>query len=168
MTVDPSHRLTPHFTWGELTGSRGHPDLVAANRCEAEAHLEALTATAKKAERVRAAFGRPIRVHSGFRGAALNAAVGGAATSQHVRGEALDFSIPGVDCFSVWDWIVEGPHLLYGQCLLEGRAGGPVSWIHLSLGEPWRDRERSREAGSNLRGGVVRITHRDGLPIRLT
>lgn len=34
--------------------------------------------------------GRPLRVNSGYRCPELNRAVGGAATSQHVRGEAAD------------------------------------------------------------------------------
>lgn len=38
----------------------------------------------------RAEFGAPITVNSGYRSPKLNAAVGGAATSQHIRGEAAD------------------------------------------------------------------------------
>lgn len=38
----------------------------------------------------REAFGGPIRVGSGYRSIALNKAVGGVPTSQHLRGEAAD------------------------------------------------------------------------------
>lgn len=38
----------------------------------------------------RAEFGAPITVNSGYRSPKLNAAVGGASTSQHLRGEAAD------------------------------------------------------------------------------
>jgi len=160
----PGDRPTPHFSWGEMTAT-SHADLEAANRMEAMPFALALAATAAMLEVVRSRFDRPIRVHSGFRGPSLNAAVGGSATSQHLRGEAADFSIRGVRLEDVADWIVDDSGLAYGQVLIEGRGGVP-SWIHLSLGEPWRARERCREAGSNLTGRV-RITSRDGLPIRL-
>lgn len=35
-------------------------------------------------------YGKPIRISSGFRNAAVNKAVGGVANSQHLRGEAAD------------------------------------------------------------------------------
>lgn len=41
---------------------------------------------------VREAWGKPIRVNSGFRSPVLNRAVGGAASSQHVVGEAADIT----------------------------------------------------------------------------
>ena len=39
---------------------------------------------------VRELWGKPIGVNSGYRSPALNAAVGGAAASQHMKGEAFD------------------------------------------------------------------------------
>lgn len=41
---------------------------------------------------LRTAYGKPIAVNSGYRSKAVNAAVGGAASSQHVTGEAADIS----------------------------------------------------------------------------
>lgn len=41
---------------------------------------------------LRDAWGKPLSVNSGYRCPALNAAVGGVATSQHVKGEAADIS----------------------------------------------------------------------------
>lgn len=41
---------------------------------------------------VREAWGKPIRVNSGFRSPVLNKAVGGSASSQHVTGEAADIT----------------------------------------------------------------------------
>lgn len=39
---------------------------------------------------LRDAWGKPLKVNSGYRCKALNAAVGGVLTSQHVKGEAAD------------------------------------------------------------------------------
>ena len=41
---------------------------------------------------IRRLWGKPIGVNSGYRSPALNAAVGGVATSQHVKGEAADIT----------------------------------------------------------------------------
>ena len=41
---------------------------------------------------LRDAWGKPLKVYSGYRCKALNAAVGGVPTSQHVKGEAADIA----------------------------------------------------------------------------
>jgi uncharacterized protein YcbK (DUF882 family) len=41
---------------------------------------------------LRDAWGKPLKVNSGYRCKALNAAVGGVSTSQHVKGEAADIA----------------------------------------------------------------------------
>jgi hypothetical protein len=35
-------------------------------------------------------------------------------------------------------WIVVESGLSYGQVILEGHTAGEPTWIHLSLGSPWR------------------------------
>ena len=45
---------------------------------------------------VRELWGKPIGVNSGYRSPALNAAVGGAAASQHMKGEAADITTGSV------------------------------------------------------------------------
>lgn len=74
--------LAPHFALAELN-PHGNP-LSAAE-------LGRLTELAQLAERARAALGVPLRVTSGHRTAAQNAAAGGADSSQHLSGAALDF-----------------------------------------------------------------------------
>lgn len=46
---------------------------------------------------IRRLWGKPIGVNSGYRSPALNAAVGGVATSQHVKGEAADITTGTVE-----------------------------------------------------------------------
>ena len=56
---------------------------------------------------VRDHFGTTV-INSGYRGPALNAAVGGSATSQHCRGEAVDIECPGTPNYDVALWIEIG------------------------------------------------------------
>ena len=152
MNQDPlvDFKLTAHFGFFEMTASGRHPDLVAANRAWAldEAYpgrLQALVSIATMLESIRVHFGKPGSIHSGARFPTLNRAVGGQPSSQHMKCEAADFHVQGVDLKIAWKWIWAESGLAYGQCLLEGTHGHEPSWIHLSLGEPWRPRSRCRE-----------------------
>lgn len=137
-------QLSPHVTLAEMTRT-GRPGYDHEQAEGAAAVLDALRATAAMLEVVRGHFGRAIIIHSGYRCPELNAAVDGSVTSQHMRGEAADFHVAGVQLEDVWAWVRDHSGLAYGQCLLEPAHGEP-RWVHLSLGEPWRPREKSRQA----------------------
>jgi len=80
---------------------------------------------------VRDHFG-PTVINSGYRGPELNAAIGGAATSQHCRGEAADIECPGTANYDVAKWIED--NLDFDQLILEFHTPGiPDSgWVHVS------------------------------------
>lgn len=140
----PDERITPNFTWGELTGT-GRAAMLDANRREAEPCKAAIVATAHMLQVVRERWG-PIKVNSGFRGPSLNAAVNGSKGSQHMKGEAVDFVPLNASLGEVFDWIRVESKLPYGQVILEGASAANPTWIHLSLGEPWRPKAQSRQA----------------------
>jgi hypothetical protein len=96
-------------------------------------------------EPVRNQFG-PVIIHSGFRSAAVNEKIGGSKTSQHMRGEAADFHCPGATLEHVMKWIVVESGLAYGQVILEGHTAGEPTWIHLSLGAPYRLGSKCQQA----------------------
>ena len=78
--------LSPHFRLDELshTGT-GLPNTPGP------AEVSALVTLCDKVlEPVRAILGVPLRINSGFRSDAVNAAIGGAKKSQHRLGEAAD------------------------------------------------------------------------------
>jgi zinc D-Ala-D-Ala carboxypeptidase len=136
--------LSPHFTFDELTRT-GQTALQDSNRKEASQYLQALTDLCSQLlEPVRARFG-PVSIHSAFRGPSVNAAIGGSKTSQHMKGEAADFHCPGATLDQVMRWIVHDSGLKYGQVILEGPNGRPT-WIHISLGEPYRVGSSCRQA----------------------
>lgn len=138
--------VSKHFSWAELTRT-GSTELQAINREEAEQYRAALTALATTIlEPIRAKFG-PLKVNSAFRGASVNAKVGGSKTSQHLKGEAADIVAPSVSVEELHRWIVTESGLPYGQCILEKTAPArPYSWVHVSLGEPWRKDTLCRQA----------------------
>ena len=138
--------VSEHFSWAELTRT-GSTELQAINREEAEQYRAALTALATTIlEPIRAKFG-PIKINSAFRGASVNAKVGGSKTSQHLKGEAADIVAPSVTVEELHRWIVTESGLPYGQCILEKTAPArPYSWVHVSLGEPWRKDTLCRQA----------------------
>lgn len=137
--------LSPHFTLAEL--SRTSRDAFRAeNEHEAAMHVDSLTALCTDLlEPIRAHFGAPVVIHSGFRCQALNDATPGSSkVSQHMKGEAADFHVEGRSLEEVWTWIWRDSGLSVGQVLLEGH-GGPPAWIHLSLGPPWRPAAKSQQ-----------------------
>lgn len=78
-------------------------------------------------EPVRALLGVPLHVDSGFRCVTLNEKVGGASTSAHLRGDAIDFIPVGLDLMAAFDAIRRTP-LPFDQLIQEC---GPTGWIHL-------------------------------------
>jgi hypothetical protein len=125
-------QISPHFSLEELTKSQTGSRLGVDNDPTA-AHMKALKALCEHVlEPVRAHYGKPVVINSGYRGAALNKAVGGAATSQHCFGEAADIEVPGVPNAALAKWIEA--NLTYDQLILECyKPGVPDSgWVHVS------------------------------------
>ena len=144
MSANLDEQLSEHFTLGELLVTE-HRTLLAENRSPPLAVVVALRALARTTlEPIRQNFGAALIVHSGYRCRAVNEAVGGSITSQHMKGEAADFHIVGVSLRDVFDWIRIESSLPYGQVILE--PGTRPAWIHVSLGEPYRVRGRCRQA----------------------
>lgn len=133
--------LSPHFTLAEMT----HTNSGLSNKPSA-AETKSLTALCVTLlEPIRLKFG-PVSIHSGYRGALVNNFIGGSKTSQHLKGEAADFHCPNAQLEDVMRWIVTKSGLHYGQVILEGHVPNEPTWIHLSLGAPWRVGSKCQQA----------------------
>ena len=138
-------QLSPHFMLSEMTRSdyarRNGIDNTAP--LEVEQNLRALANTVL--ELVRSEVGSPIIVSSGYRCPALNAAVGGAASSQHMKGQAADFTIPGMTNLDVVREIVHASTVIpFDQMILEGWTDANPSgqWVHISYAPSGTERRQ--------------------------
>lgn len=158
--------LSPHFTLFALTRT-DHADLQEENRHVVQEEELKLGVVANLLEAARALLGCDLDVHSARRYLALNKRVGGSERSQHLKCEAADFSPQGPDSeetvTDAWQKLAQAARdgkIKFGQLLLEcesrGREGR-VWWIHLSLGAPYRVKERCGEIATSIDGKFTMI-----------
>lgn len=98
--AEPSERLSANFTFAEMIESgtgRRDPELWRRQCAPPAVVRGAMRRLATKTlQPLRDLFGWPILVNSGYRCVELNRHIGGAARSQHCRGEAADIRLaPG-------------------------------------------------------------------------
>ncbi|RRN78535.1 peptidase M15 [Pseudoxanthomonas sp. SGD-10] len=134
-------QLTTNFTLAELTvTSTGLPNQPGAEE------LSNLRALANHIlQPLRDALGKPVIVNSGYRSAAVNRAVGGAATSQHRTGEAADIVVKGMSPEALAREIVR-LRLPFDQLIWE------PTWVHVSYGR--RHRRQTLRATRGATGMV--------------
>jgi len=96
---------------------------------------------------VRDHFGKPVRVNSGFRSPALNNVIKGSSrTSQHMKCEAVDYEIAGLDNHDLANWVIN--NLEYDQVILEYHGDDSDDpndgWVHTSYVAPPRKNRRQK------------------------
>ena len=123
-------KLTKNFSLGEMTKSqtalrRGIDNTPTPDK------LDPLILLCQKVlQPVRDHFDRPVTITSGYRSPELCAAIGSKITSQHTKGQAADFEVPGVSNMEVAKWIADNCE--FDQLILECYTGGNTGWIHCS------------------------------------
>ena len=78
---------------------------------------------------IRAKFGKPILVSSGYRCPMLNKAVGGVVSSQHLKGLAADLTCADMEKLLSIIRETKG----FDQLITEHNKGSKSYWIHLSV-----------------------------------
>ena len=135
-------RLSKHFTLEEMTKSmtaarRGIDNTPGAGEIK---NLE--NVCYEILEPVRAKFDKPITITSGYRSEALCEAIGSKKTSQHAKGQAVDFEIMGIPNIKVAYWLIN--NVDFDQCILEYYKpdDGQAGWIHMSYNEKGANRKQ--------------------------
>lgn len=146
-SVSSDMQLSQHFNLKEFTKSEtatrkridNTPNLAHANNLKLVCE--------KILEPVRRHFGKPVRINSGYRGPALNKAVGGSAKSQHCNGEAVDFEIDGLPNPDLAKWVAENCE--FDQIILEfydPKEGPNSGWVHASYSSSGNNRKQKMTA----------------------
>lgn len=148
MTID-NIQLTEHFDLFQLTQT-SHAQFQDKNRDVTPEQIQKLMEVAKLLEHVMFVLDTPITVNSGYRCPDLNKAVGSTDRSQHLLCEAADFT-PGQQDLgmafrTLWKDVKENGSNV-GQLIYETaeRPYGVTSWLHISLGVPYRDVARCKQ-----------------------
>ena len=92
-----------------------------------------------------------IGITSAYRSPSVNSAIGGSSTSQHLRGEAVDFTSVGngSSLATVFKWIAE--NLAFGQLIWEKGNDTNPQWIHVSFSSNRNTQELLRYDGSSYK-----------------
>jgi zinc D-Ala-D-Ala carboxypeptidase len=119
--------LSRHFTYEELVYSETAVRRGIANIPDPEHLINLKLLCEKVLEPVRFLLGdRRILVSSGFRCPEVNSIIGGSRTSQHMIGQAVDFSVDGIAVPDVV-WTVLESDIPFDQVINEFG-----HWIHIS------------------------------------
>lgn len=147
--IDFEERLSPHFTVGEMLRSgkavgMGIKNVPEVNPAPGEASraevIENLRELCNKVlEPLRRRVGRVIVV-GGYRCEAVNRAVMGAEHSQHLRGEAADIHVTGLEMCRKYAAILAQTD--FDQMILEPQESIKKRWIHISYKRNGKNRHQ--------------------------
>ena len=145
-------KLTANITLDELTKSQV-AERKGINNAPSADQIFNLTAVAENIlQPIRNEWGSFI-VSSGFRSVALCEEIGSKSTSQHAKGEAVDFEVAGVDNYRLATWIEE--NLPFDQLILECYTGGNTGWIHCSYVPDGRKETLTYDRQNGYRKGLL-------------
>ena len=102
---------------------------------------------------IRTKWGSPLKVTSGYRCYALNKAVGGAVTSQHLQGQAADISAGSVEANKKLFELIKKSGICFDQLIDEFN----YQWVHISYvwDRPSKNRHQVLMAVKNSKGKTV-------------
>ena len=122
-------KISEHFTLEEFSFSEAAARLGLDN-APGRIVITNLALVAAAMEKIRTLLGDwPIAVHSGYRSAEVNRAVGGAVTSAHCHGLACDFVCPAFGAPARVALAILKSDIEYDQLILE------YGWVHIGLAQ---------------------------------
>lgn len=126
-----------YFTMKELAKSSTANKLGIDNTPTSEASAQLSNLVTHVLDPLREMYGKPITVNSGYRCPKLNATVGGAKNSQHMKGEAADITAGNkTENKKLFELIRD--NLPFDQLLNESN----YSWVHVSYVSTSKNRKQ--------------------------
>ena len=138
-------KISEHISYKEATFSDTAKHLKITNKPKDE-HIENMELLAEKVfEPLREWVGHPIKVNSFYRSEKLNQRIGGALSSAHLDGKAIDItSLGGKTNLEMFLYIIE--NLDFDQIISEyPDASGEPKWIHVSYKNKKDNRKQALE-----------------------
>jgi len=141
-------QISKHLSLAEVSRSETAKRRGINNTPSGE-HLENFKKLAENIfEPIREHFAVPIHISSGYRSKELNAAIGGASSSQHCQGEAVDIdmdgSSSGVSNADVFKYIKD--NLTFDQLIWEFGSDSNPDWVHASYESAGKQRKQILKA----------------------
>jgi zinc D-Ala-D-Ala carboxypeptidase len=139
-------KISDHITYAESIHSNTAKRKQIDNTPN-QTQVDAMKLLAEKIfEPLRKNVGGPIKVNSFFRSVALNEAIGGVASSQHCKGQAIDID----DVYGrksnaeMYKWVKE--NLDFDQMIWEFGTDMQPNWIHISYVSEEENRNKCLKA----------------------
>ncbi len=139
-------KISDHITYAEAIHSNT-AKRKGIDNTPSEAQVTAMKLLAEKVfEPLRKWVGGPIKVNSFFRSEALNESIGGASSSQHCKGQAIDIDdVYGKKTNAdMYHWIQQ--NLDYDQMIWEFGTDMQPNWIHVSYVSEEKNRNKCLKA----------------------
>ena len=145
--------LSANFSLEELTKSQTAERQSIPNNPDEDGIYYLRMVAEKILQPVRNRYGIPFTVSSGFRSADLCLAIGSKATSQHTKGQAVDFEVPGISNMDLAYFIKTT--LDFDQLILECYRGGNTGWVHCSVADTPRKDLLTYDKSHGYRKGLI-------------
>ena len=162
-------KLSENFTLEEMLVSSTAQKYGIKNVPDAAAKANLTALCQKLLQPIRNTYGKPIIITSGYRGAALNAKVGGSRTSQHCKGQAADindlagYKVGGAARYEanakLFDFIYDKGG--YDQLINEyPDAKGRPQWIHVSYNPALKVQRGQTLVAKKVNGKTVYLPYK--------
>jgi len=145
--------LSANFSLEELTKSQTAERQSIPNNPDENGIYYLRMLAEKILQPVRNRYGIPFTVSSGFRSVDLCLAIGSKATSQHTKGQAVDFEVPGISNMDLSYFIKTT--LDFDQLILEFYRGGNTGWVHCSVADTPRKDLLTYDKSNGYRKGLI-------------